>query len=69
MKTNMGTIDRTSRVLVAIAVLILYLTGTITGVLSVILGVIALIFVVTSFIGFCPIYVPLKLSTRRVEKG
>lgn len=65
MKKNMGTIDRTIRCLLALIVVILYLTGTISGVAAAILGVFALIFVITSFIGYCPIYVPLKLSTRK----
>ena len=61
----MGTIDRTIRCLLALTVVILYFTGAISGVAAAILGVFALIFVVTSFIGFCPLYVPFKLSTRK----
>ncbi len=63
MKKNMGTVDRVIRVLLAVVVLILYLTGNITGLAAVVLGVIAVIFVVTSIIGFCPLYVPFKIST------
>jgi Na+(H+)/acetate symporter ActP len=63
MKKNMGTVDRLIRVLLAVVVLILYLTGNITGLAAVILGIIAVIFVVTSIIGFCPLYVPFKIST------
>ncbi len=63
MKKNMGTVDRVIRVLLAVVVLILYLTGNITGLAAVILGIIAVIFVVTSIIGFCPLYVPFKIST------
>ncbi|HDQ03250.1 MAG TPA: DUF2892 domain-containing protein [Deltaproteobacteria bacterium] len=63
MKKNMGTVDRVIRVLLAVVVLILYLTGNITGLAAIILGVIAVIFVVTSIIGFCPLYVPFKIST------
>jgi hypothetical protein len=29
------------------------------------LGVLALIFFITSLISFCPLYVPLKISTRK----
>jgi hypothetical protein len=65
MTKNMGTIDRIVRLLLAGAVAVLYLTGVISGLVAIILGVIALIFVVTSFIGFCPIYIPLGLSTRK----
>jgi hypothetical protein len=65
MKKNMGTIDRTIRFLLALTVVTLYFTGAISGVAAAILGVFALIFVITSFIGFCPLYAPFKLSTRK----
>lgn len=67
MKKNMGTIDRIVRVTLAILVGVLYLTGVITGGTAIILGIIALIFVVTGFVGFCPLYVPLKIKTTKKE--
>ena len=63
MKKNMGTIDRIIRILLAIVVVILYITGSITGVAAIILGILAFVFIITSLIGFCPLYVPLKIST------
>lgn len=63
MKKNMGAADRLIRTILAVAVIALYATGQITGLAAVILGVFALVFLVTSFIGFCPLYVPLKLNT------
>ena len=63
MKKNMGTIDRSIRILLAIVVIVLYLNGSITGVAAIILGILALVFILTSLIGFCPLYVPLKIST------
>ena len=63
MKKNMGTIDRIIRILLAIVVIGLYLNGTITGIAAIILGIVAFIFIVTSLIGFCPLYMPLKIST------
>ena len=63
MKKNMGTIDRIIRILLAIVVIGLYLNGTITGVAAIILGIVVFVFIVTSLIGFCPLYVPLKIST------
>jgi len=59
----MGTIDRIIRILLAVVVVILYMTGSITGVAAIILGILAFVFIVTSMIGFCPLYVPLKIST------
>jgi hypothetical protein len=63
MKKNMGTIDRIIRILLAIVVIILYMTGSIIGVTAIILGILAFVFILTSLIGFCPLYVPLKIST------
>ena len=63
MKKNMGTIDRIIRILLAIVVIVLYLNGSITGVASIILGILAFVFIVTSLIGFCPLYAACKIST------
>ena len=63
MTKNMGTVDRVVRILAAVAVLALYLTHVISGPVAIVLGVIAAVFVVTSFVGVCPLYIPLKLST------
>lgn len=63
MKKNMGTIDRVIRVLLAIVVIVLYLTGSITGIVAIILGILAAVFVLTGLIGFCPLYAPFKIST------
>ncbi|MBP1596648.1 MAG: rane protein [Acidobacteria bacterium] len=65
MKTNMGAVDRLVRIVLAVVVIVLYATGRISGYLSVILGIVAVAFLVTSAIGYCPAYVPLKLSTKR----
>ena len=63
MQKNMGTIDRIIRFGLAAVVVVLYLTGQITGTAAIVLGIIAVVFLITSLIGFCPLYVPLKLST------
>jgi len=63
MKTNMGTVDRLLRVLVAIAIIILYYFGIISGTLAVILLVVAGIFILTSFISFCPLYALFGIKT------
>jgi len=65
MKKNMGFIDRIVRTLLAVIVLLLYWTGNISGIAAVILLIFAIIFIVTSTISFCPLYVPLKFSTRK----
>jgi len=68
MKKNMGLTDRIVRILLAIAVLVLYLLDKISGVAAIILGILAIVFVLTSLVGFCPLYVPLRLSTLKGGK-
>ena len=65
MKKNMGTVDRVVRLILAGAVLVLYLTGVISGTIAIILGALAVVWVVTSLLGFCPLYLPFQISTRR----
>jgi hypothetical protein len=65
MKPNMGTADRVVRILVAVAIGILYFTGRISGTLATVLGVVAVVFVLTSLVGRCPAYLPFGLSTCR----
>ncbi len=67
MKKNMGLIDRLVRTALAAVVIILYFTGQITGTAAVILGVIAVIFLATSSVGFCPAYALLRISTLKGE--
>ena len=67
MKKNMGTIDKVIRILVAVIVVVLYFTHVISGVLAIILLALSAIFVVTSLLSFCPLYLPLGLSTRKKE--
>ena len=64
MKKNMGSIDRVIRVLAALIVLVLYLTGQLTGVAATVLGILAVVFVLTSAVGSCPLYLPFGLTTR-----
>ncbi|MCW9065389.1 MAG: DUF2892 domain-containing protein [Ignavibacteriaceae bacterium] len=68
MKKNMGLIDRTVRTILAIVVAVLYFTNQITGAAAIILGLFAVIFLVTSFISFCPLYFPFKFSTMKKSK-
>jgi len=60
----MGIIDRIVRVLVAVGIGVLYWQGIITGTLGIVLLVLGGVFVLTSLVGFCPLYLPLKLSTK-----
>lgn len=63
MKKNMGNADRVIRVLIAAIIAWLYFSGTITGTLGIVLLALAIIFVLTSLVGFCPLYAPFGLRT------
>ncbi|MHB8845348.1 MAG: YgaP family membrane protein [Nitrospirota bacterium] len=67
MKKNMSMIDRLLRAAIAIAVVVLYFSGQLTGTAAVILGILAVIFLGTSIAGFCPVYKVLGISTLKVE--
>lgn len=53
---NMSGLDRILRIIIAAGVAVLYFTGVLSGTLAIILGVLAVIFVITGLIGFCPLY-------------
>ncbi|WP_405247506.1 DUF2892 domain-containing protein [Cellulophaga sp. Asnod2-G02] len=63
MKKNMGTTDKTIRVLLAALITVLYFTNVITGTLGIILLVLAGVFVITSLVSFCPLYPLLGFSS------
>lgn len=65
MKSNMGSIDKVIRILVAILIGVLYFTGQLSGTIAIILLVVAGIFILTSFVGFCPLYAPFNISTKK----
>ena len=69
MKANMGTLDRTLRIAVAAVIAFLYFTDRISGTLATVLGVVAVAFVVTSFVSWCPAYLPFGLDTRGDASG
>ncbi len=63
MKKNMSNLDRIIRTILAIVFAILYFTSTVTGTWGIVLLVIAIVFALTSLIGFCPLYTLFKFST------
>jgi len=63
MKKNMGSPDRIIRTFAAIVFAVLYFTGTVTGTWGIILLVLGGVFVLTSFVGFCPLYAVLGMNT------
>jgi hypothetical protein len=65
MKKNMGIADKVIRILVAIVIAILFFTNVISGTLGIVLLVLATIFLLTSVVSFCPLYLPFGLNTRK----
>lgn len=59
----MGSADRIIRVILAVVMAALYFTGTVTGTFGTVLVVLAGVFVLTSLIGFCPLYAPFGIKT------
>lgn len=65
MKQNMGNVDKIIRLLVAAGIGAAYVNGNISGTTAILLLVVAGIFILTSLIGVCPLYLPFKISTKR----
>ena len=68
MTKNMGTIDRVIRTIIAVVIVVLLLNGALNGMLAILLGVFAIAFLGTSAIGWCPLYKPLGVSTKKAEQ-
>jgi len=69
MKKNMGSTDRIIRLFAAAVIAVLYLAGTLTGTLAIILLILAGIFVLTSFVSFCPLYAPFGIKTCKINEA
>jgi len=67
MKKNMGNMDKVVRILVALGIIVLYLTHQINGTLAIVGLVLSGVFILTSFMSFCPLYLPFGISTRKGE--
>jgi hypothetical protein len=64
MKANMGSTDKIIRILAAVLIAILYFTNQISGTAAIVLLVLGGVFILTSLISFCPLYLPFGISTR-----
>ncbi|WP_120077110.1 YgaP family membrane protein [Aurantiacibacter odishensis] len=63
MTKNMGSLDRTLRIVAALVLIALAATGTITGTWAIVAYVVAAVFIVTSLVRFCPAYLPFGINT------
>ena len=59
----MGNVDKMIRVIVAIIFSVLYFTQTVTGTFGIVLLIIGAVFLLTSLVSFCPLYLPLGINT------
>ncbi|NLG27120.1 MAG: DUF2892 domain-containing protein [Chloroflexi bacterium] len=67
MKKNMSMVDRLLRMIIAVLLLILNLTGMATGGLAIAFWVILVILALTAVVGFCPLYAIFKYSTLKTK--
>ena len=63
----MGTIDKVIRILVAVVIIALFYTQQISGAVAIVGLILSAIFIATSFMSFCPLYLPFGISTRKKE--
>ena len=63
MKKNLHSIDRLIRIILALIFAFLIFNGTLTGAVGIVLGILAIVFLATGVISFCPIYKALGIST------
>ena len=65
MEKNMGFIDKLIRIILALVIAVFFFQGQITGFAAIVLGVLAVVFILTGIIGVCPLYIPFKFSTKK----
>ncbi|WP_461127490.1 YgaP family membrane protein [Spirosoma aerophilum] len=69
MTKNMGSLDRAIRVIVALVLVGLYATGVVSGIWAIVSLALAAVFVATSLVSSCPLYLPFGIRTNRSRKG
>jgi hypothetical protein len=69
MKKNVGNADKLVRILIAIAVVILYYTNIIEGMLAIILMAVGIVLLLTVLFNFCPLYKIFGIKTCKVDNS
>ena len=67
MKKNMGSMDRVVWLVIAAMFVALYITNFVTGTFGIILLVVAIVFMLTSVISFCPLYTLIGVNTCKTK--
>ena len=65
--SNLGNLDRWARIAIAIVLLGLGWGGVVTGFPGTVLKFLGFVPLLTAAIGFCPLYLPLGISSRRAS--
>jgi len=68
MKANMGSLDRIIRLVLAVIFAIIFFTETVSGTWGIVLLTLAVVFTLTSFVSFCPLYAPFGFHTCSTKK-
>lgn len=68
MKSNVGVIDKIIRIVIALIFIVLYFNQLVTGSFGIVLLVLAGVFILTSIVGFCPLYLPFGINTWKKNK-
>jgi hypothetical protein len=69
MRKNMGTWDRSVRMALVALSVVLIVSGAVKAALAVVLGILAAILILTSLTGYCPLYTPFRISTKKRRRG
>lgn len=69
MKKNVGLIDKIIRIIIAVVIAYLLYAKMITGVWAIVLAVVGVIMILTTVIGFCPLYVLFGIKTCPKKTG
>ena len=64
----MGSADRSIRILLAAVLAYLYFGGIVTGTWGLVLVILGGVFVLTSLVGFCPLYAAVGINTCATKK-
>lgn len=67
MQKNMGSTDKMIRVIIAAVIAALYFMKVISGTVAIVLGILGIVFLLTSFISFCPLYLPFGINTNKKQ--
>ncbi len=68
MVINMSVLDRVVRAIIAVLIGLLYFFGYISGVWAIVLGIVAIVFLITAVAGFCPLYRLFGISTNNTTR-